>query len=51
MKKFTLLLTAALFVLPSLARDFEYNGLTYTVLDEDTRTCETKAGIYDDDSW
>ncbi|MDE5877757.1 MAG: leucine-rich repeat domain-containing protein [Muribaculaceae bacterium] len=47
MKKFTLLLTAALFALPSLARDFEYNGLTYTVLDEDARTCETKAG----DEW
>ena len=47
MKKFTLLLTAVLFALLSVARDFEYEGLTYTVLDEDARTCETKAS----ESW
>ncbi|MDE6669921.1 MAG: leucine-rich repeat domain-containing protein [Muribaculaceae bacterium] len=44
MKKFFLLLAVVLLALPSLARDFEYNGLTYTVLDEDARTCETKPG-------
>ncbi|MDE5876623.1 MAG: leucine-rich repeat domain-containing protein, partial [Muribaculaceae bacterium] len=44
MKNFFLLLAVVLLALPSLARDFEYNGLTYTVLDEDARTCETKAG-------
>ena len=47
MKKFTLLLTAALFALSSVARDFEYEGLIYTVLDEDARTCGTKAS----ESW
>ena len=46
MKKFFLLLAVVLLALPSLARDFEYNGLTYTVLDEDAHTCETKTGVY-----
>lgn len=30
----------------STYRDFEYEGLWYTVLDEETKTCETKQGIY-----
>ncbi|MDE5876624.1 MAG: leucine-rich repeat domain-containing protein [Muribaculaceae bacterium] len=46
MKKIFLLLAVALFALPSLGRDFEYDGLTYTVLDEDAHTCETKTGVY-----
>ena len=48
MKKFLLFMLGTLMVLPSIARDFtyEYEGqtLTYTVLDEDAKTCETKGG-------
>ena len=44
MKKFTLLLALALFTLSSLARNFEYKGLVYTILDEEAHTCETRAG-------
>ncbi|MDE6669924.1 MAG: hypothetical protein K2K26_09640, partial [Muribaculaceae bacterium] len=47
MKKFFLLLAVALFALPSLARDFEYNGVIYTVTDEKNGTCQTKAGDKD----
>lgn len=39
---------AAMFTLSAVARDFTYNGLNYTVLDEGTKTCETKSGtIYE----
>ncbi len=48
MKKQLLLLLGALIALPTLARDFTYTyegqTLTYTVLDEDAKTCKTKAG-------
>ena len=48
MKKFLLFMLGTLMALPSIARDFtyEYEGqtLTYTVLDEDAKTCETKGG-------
>ena len=39
-----------LMALPSFARDFEYTyegqTLTYTVIDEEARTCKTKEGSY-----
>lgn len=48
MKKFLLFMLGTLMALPGIARDFtyEYEGqtLTYTVLDEDAKTCETKEG-------
>lgn len=48
MKKLLLLLLGVLIALPSMARDFtyEYEGqtLTYTVIDEEAKTCGTKAG-------
>ena len=48
MKKFLLFMLGTLMALPGIARDFtyEYEGqtLTYTVLDEDAKTCETKGG-------
>lgn len=51
MKKFLLSMLGALIALPGFARDFtyEYEGqtLTYTVLDEEARTCKTK----DSGSW
>lgn len=31
------------------ARDFEYQGLTYTVISESDKTCQTKVGYLDDD--
>lgn len=50
MKKTLLFLFGALMSLTALARDFEYTyegqTLTYTVLDEDARTCTTKDGYY-----
>lgn len=33
-----------LLALPSFAQDFEYNGIWYTVLDEEAKTCQTKWG-------
>lgn len=48
MKKLLITLLSLLFSLPSIARDFtyEYEGqtLTYTVIDEEAKTCMTKAG-------
>lgn len=48
MKRFLLPLLGAAISLSALARDFTYsyegNTLTYTVLDEDAKTCQTKAG-------
>ncbi|MDE6367789.1 MAG: leucine-rich repeat domain-containing protein, partial [Muribaculaceae bacterium] len=51
MKKLLLLLLGVLIALPSVARDFtyEYEGqtITYTVIDEETKTCMTKGAYYD----
>lgn len=51
MKKILLLILATLLALPSFARDFEYTyagqTLTYTVIDEDAKTCKTKDGDID----
>lgn len=48
MKKLLLTLMGVLIALPGLARDFTYayegRTLTYTVLDEDAKTCMTKEG-------
>ena len=48
MKKLLLILLVAMLALPSVARDIEYTyegqTLTYTVIDEDAKTVETKAG-------
>ena len=48
MKKFLLIMLGVLLALPGIARDFtyEYEGqtLTYTVIDEDAKTCKTKDG-------
>lgn len=47
MKKLLLTMLGALLVLPALARDFMYTyegqTLTYTVINEDAKTCRTKA--------
>ncbi|MDE6048429.1 MAG: leucine-rich repeat domain-containing protein, partial [Paramuribaculum sp.] len=49
MKKLLLIMLGALISFPALARDFIYTyggqTLTYTVLDEHAKTCETKAGM------
>ena len=51
MKKFLLSMLGVLISLPGIARDFtyEYEGqtLTYTVIDEDAKTCKTRDGYYD----
>ncbi len=48
MKRLMTLLFSVLFIAPGFARDFEYKHkgrtLTYTVLDEEAKTCCTKAG-------
>ena len=48
MKKFLLSMLGVLLALPGIARDFtyEYEGqtLTYTVIDEEAKTCRTKEG-------
>lgn len=48
MKKALLTLLVAILALPGIARDFTYTyegqTLTYTVLDETAKTCQTKAG-------
>ncbi len=46
-KSIILTMLTVLIALPASARDFEYEGITYTVIDEDARTCMTKAGSYD----
>ncbi len=50
MKKTLLMMLGAVLTLPAMARDFtcEYKGqtLTYTVIDEDAKTCQTKSGYY-----
>jgi len=49
MRKTLLLLLGVVVALPALARDFTYTyegqTLTYTVIDEDAKTCQTKDGI------
>ena len=49
-KRLLLSLLIPLATLPAFARDFEYTyegqTLTYTVLDEEAKTCETKSGYY-----
>lgn len=50
MKKLLLMLLGVLMSLTAMAQDFEYTyegqTLTYSVLDEDEKTCQTKAGGY-----
>ncbi len=43
-KSILLTLLTALLALPALARDFEYNGITYSINDENLKTCYTKSG-------
>lgn len=49
MKKYLLLAMLLGSILPIMARDFTYNNMTYTVLDEKARTVETKAGSEEDE--
>ena len=56
MKKFLLLTLSALLALPAIAQDFtfEYEGqtLNYTILDEDAKICQVKAGgVIDGQGW
>lgn len=50
MKKLLLIMLGVLIALPAMARDFtyEYEGqtLTYTVINEEAKTCKTKDGVY-----
>ncbi|MBP3889669.1 MAG: hypothetical protein J6D01_00500, partial [Muribaculaceae bacterium] len=50
MKQLLFTLLGVLLALPGIARDFtyEYEGqtLTYTVIDEEAKTCRTKEGTY-----
>lgn len=57
MKKIKIMLAmllAAMYLMPSFLyaqtdeseRDFVYDGIIYTVIDEEAKTCRTKAGIY-----
>lgn len=52
MKKLLLTLLGVLLALPSIARDFTYEHegqtLTYTVINEETKTCKTKEGSTSD---
>lgn len=48
-KAITLLLAVGALASAAAARDFEYQGIWYTVLDEDAKTCETRAGKPSDD--
>ena len=43
---FLSLLAIMSLAIPAAARDFTYNGIVYTVLDEEARTCSTKAGVF-----
>ena len=55
MKKILFMMLGVLIALPAFARDFtyEYGGqtLTYTVLDENAKTCKTKDGSYQSGSY
>lgn len=44
MKKILLLLCAAVCAFTSAAKDFEVNGITYTITSDSDKTCETKQG-------
>ncbi|MDE7376999.1 MAG: leucine-rich repeat domain-containing protein, partial [Muribaculaceae bacterium] len=50
MKKLLLTMLGAVLALPALAQDFEYTyegqTITYTIIDEDAKTCMTKQGDY-----
>ncbi|MDE6338295.1 MAG: leucine-rich repeat domain-containing protein, partial [Muribaculaceae bacterium] len=46
MKKKLLLLLGVLLALPAFAQDFTYEGIIYTVIDEDAKTCQTKEGYH-----
>ncbi|MDE6791587.1 MAG: leucine-rich repeat domain-containing protein [Muribaculaceae bacterium] len=52
MKKLLLTMLGLLLSLPTIARDFEYTykgqTITYTVIDEDAKTCKTKDGMNED---
>ena len=54
-QKILLLLLGSLLSLPAMARDFSYTyegqTLTYTVIDEKAKTCETKAGNNTSGTW
>lgn len=54
MKKFSLFMFGVLMALPGFARDFTYTyqgtTLTYTVLNEDAKTCKTKDRVWQDAS-
>ena len=43
-RKLCMILLGLLFIIPAIARDFKYEGLWYTVIDEEEKTCMTKAG-------
>lgn len=45
-KKFKLFISAIIVLVSvdAVAKDFVYEGITYTVIDEDARTCQTKEG-------
>lgn len=47
MKKFLSLALGVFLSVSAFARDFTYNDVVYTVLDEGKKTVETKAGYYD----
>lgn len=48
-KAISLLLAVGALASAAAARDFEYQGIWYTVLDEGAKTCETRAGKPSDD--
>ena len=52
-QKILLLLLGSLLSLPAMARDFSYTyegqTLTYTVIDEEAKTCQTKEGDYNNE--
>lgn len=54
MKKLSLTLLGILIVLPAYSRDFTYNyegqTLTYTIVNEDLKTCRTRKGSSNDDN-
>ncbi|MDE6491070.1 MAG: leucine-rich repeat domain-containing protein, partial [Muribaculaceae bacterium] len=43
--RFIAAMTALIIAVSAGARDFTYQGIIYTVQDEDAKTCHTKAGI------
>lgn len=47
MKHFLSVLLLIISVLYAYSKDFEYHGIWYSVIDEEARTCETRAGTYE----